>query len=283
MNPYPYRTFPLSQNLADVNAYLQQQGIEHRFTEESNGQVLWLVNPDHAPMLDSFFEAYDHNAIHIERSEKPTSTAQPAKRKMRKYLAVILANPLTILFIVCGFIGLIFTEGLNGRQLYYCCLYMPFSEAVESGRYWQMITPAFLHFGWMHWLFNCLWLWMIGRMLEPYLGTFKYMILFLVTALAANVAQFMSSGDVNFGGLSGVVYGYFGFIFVANLLKVDARLFLPSGMFVFFALSLAAGFFGVFELFSVHVANWAHLGGLLAGIGLAIIMFYQAVYNLFKR
>lgn len=280
MNPYVYRTFPLSQNLADVNAYLQQQGIEHRFTEEHNGQALWLIHPDHASILDNFFEAYDQKAVHIDAA---VSTSQPAKRKIRKYLSVVLENPLTIVFIIFGFIGLIFTEGLSGRQLYNCCLYMPFSEAVESGRYWQMLTPTFLHFGWMHWLFNCLWLWMIGRMLEPYLGTLKYLLLFLVTGLAANIAQFMSSGDVNFGGLSGVVYGYFGFVFVANILKVDARLFLPSGMFVFFALSLAAGFFGVFEVFSVHVANWAHLGGLLAGIGLAVIMFYRSVYNLFKR
>lgn len=280
MNPFVYKIFPLSQNLADVNAYLRQQGIEHRFTEERNGQALWLIHPDHVPVLDDFFEAYEQKTIHIQTSGSKT---EPAKRNMRKYLLVVLENPLTILCIIFGFVGLVLTESLNGRQLYDCCLYMPFSEAVESGRYWQMLTPTFLHFGWMHWLFNSLWLWMIGRMLEPYLGVFNYMLLFLVTALMANVAQFMSSGAVNFGGLSGVVYGYFGFIFVANLLRVDARLFLPSGMFVFFALSLVAGFFGVFEVFSVHVANWAHLGGLLAGIALAGIMFYRSVYNLFKR
>ena len=283
MNPYAYRTFPLSQNLTDVNAYLQQQGVEHRFTEERDRQVLWLIHPEHRPMLDSFFDDYDQKTIHIKRVQSVEPMAQPVKHKMREYFSVVLENPLTILFIIFGFVGLLLTETLNGRQLYDCCFYMPFSEAVETGRYWQILTPTFLHFGWMHWLFNCLWLWMIGRMLEPYLGMFKYLLLFLVTALAANIAQFMSSGDVNFGGLSGVVYGYFGFVFVANVLKVDSRLFLPSGMFVFFAISLAAGFFGVFEVFSVHVANWAHLGGLFAGMVLAVIMFYQSVYNLFKR
>lgn len=275
MTVFPYRTFPVSENLADVSAYLRQQGVEHRFTEAPEGQTLWLAHAEHVALLDAFFEAYQQQDIHIEKT-----TAIHGEglnfwfKKTQPFLAELKQAPLTALCIVLGFVGLLLTEYLNNLQLFQCCFYLPLNEILATGKFWQMLTPTFLHFGWMHWLFNCLWLWILGRMLESYLSFVLYLLLFLVIALAANVIQYISSGVITFGGLSGVVYGYFGFVFVAKILKVDARLYLPDGMFIFMGIMLCAGFFGVFEtLFSVHVANWAHFGGMVAGAIMAGVYF----------
>ena len=70
--------------------------------------------------------------------------------------------------------------------------------------------------------------------------------------------------------MSGVVYGLLGFAWVKTRYDSDSGLYLRGDIFVFMLAWLALGFLGVLEtMFGMNVANWAHAGGLAAGMLLA--------------
>ena len=94
---------------------------------------------------------------------------------------------------------LYFSE-LSGRGFY----------EINNGQVWRLFTPSLLHAGMLHLAFNMLWLLDLGGMIEKDKGPAKFLGLFLLTAGLANTAQYLSSGP-NFVGMSGVVYGCFGF------------------------------------------------------------------------
>jgi GlpG protein len=127
-----------------------------------------------------------------------------------------------------------------------------------------MFTPMFLHFSPLHLLFNMMWLRDLGGVIEVRRGRWKYLALVLLIAGISNAAQGIVSGPY-FGGMSGVVYGLFGYIWVKT--KVDPQLGFRLNpqivliMMVWLVLC-AVGFIP-------NVANAAHIVGLIVGMVLA--------------
>jgi len=139
----------------------------------------------------------------------------------------------------------------------------------SPGEYWRLITPAFIHFGWLHIVFNSLWMWDLGSRVERLLGGLNMLGLFLVIALVSNVAQFVFGGPSLFGGMSGVVYGMLGFSWVAPLLQPRWSIQPTPGIMLFMVGWLVACIFGIVEVLGFGaIANAAHVGGLLSGAAL---------------
>ncbi len=133
---------------------------------------------------------------------------------------------------------------------------------VRNGQWWRLVTPIFLHFGIFHLVFNLLWTWELGRVIEVRHGALVLLGMTAVISVLSNVAQYYVTGPV-FGGMSGIIYGYFGYLWVRGLLARPI-VYLLLGWFML-------GWSGIFTLFNVHIANTAHTGGLLAGIMLAVL------------
>src|SRR5699024_10931039 len=75
---------------------------------------------------------------------------------------------------------------------------------------WRMVTYMFLHGGGFHLLFNMLWLWWLGRVVEETLGPRSFTVLFLGAGIGGAIldilfAQFLGINLVI--GASGAVYG----------------------------------------------------------------------------
>ena len=88
-------------------------------------------------------------------------------------------------------------------------------ELVSPGaEYWRYVSPALIHFGLMHILFNGLWIWEFGSRLELRLGSVFMLNLFIAGAVGGNLLQSWWSGPSIFGGLSGVVYALMGCLWV---------------------------------------------------------------------
>ena len=159
--------------------------------------------------------------------------------------------------------------------------------SITRGEIWRLVTPMFIHYGVFHFLFNMLWFLQFGRMIEGRYGTVWMVILVLATAILSNFAQgvaperldgsapHISSGIMisSFGGLSGVVYGLFGFIVVKQFTDPRSGFFLPQltivlliGWMVFCMLPVAGSM-------GYHVANWAHAIGFLTGVVLAYLKY----------
>lgn len=137
----------------------------------------------------------------------------------------------------------------------------PFLIEVQSGQLWRLITPVFIHFGVLHILFNMMWLRDLGGMIEHIRGP-RFLILFLVVIAAlSNAAQYYASGPA-FGGMSGVVYGLLGFVWMQSRFNPGSGFELHSftvQMMLFWFVLCLSGFIG-------NIANTTHAVGLAIGV-----------------
>lgn len=127
---------------------------------------------------------------------------------------------------------------------------------------WRWLTPVFLHFSLEHLLMNLSVLLTIGSRIEQRLGWHGWALLVLVTGIVGNVAQYQLVGPA-FGGLSGIGFGLIGFYALAGWRFPSWQFRLGRANLVLALVFLLLGFA---DLLWVNVANWAHLGGLLAGL-----------------
>jgi GlpG protein len=136
-----------------------------------------------------------------------------------------------------------------------------------SNEWWRLITPMFIHFSPTHLIFNCLWIYILGREIEQLDGKIIFIFLILFTSASSNYLQYSFSGPSLFGGLSGVVYGLLGYCFVSETFLRINKFSFPPAIYIFMFVWLLIGFTGFLDLLGFgKIANFAHLGGLLSGI-----------------
>ena len=169
--------------------------------------------------------------------------------------------------VIIGFAVLVALATEQGRGELSLWLYI-INPMTGEQDVWRWLSPAFLHFGWLHLVFNCLWLFAVGRLIE-WRSSSAFILVFLASALAGNALQWFM-GDWRFGGLSGVVYGVVGYVWLWDRLRAD-KYAVPSiylGISLFF---LLIGFANLDGILGVNMANGAHLGGLLGGLAVALL------------
>jgi len=154
---------------------------------------------------------------------------------------------------------------------------------IREGEVWRLITPVFLHGGWLHILFNMAWLYILGRQVEERLGVSRYLLLSLIIGIVANVSQYLASGPI-FLGYSGIITGLVGFIWMRQKKAPWEGYPLPRAIIVFITIfvlimfvleliALALQYFHVLNLYP-NIANAAHIIGAVTGILLARLSFF---------
>lgn len=138
---------------------------------------------------------------------------------------------------------------------------------IREGQIWRLVTPAFLQVGgWMHMIFNMWWLYMAGALIETRRGTWAMLGIALATAVISNLAQFMWAGPV-FGGMSGVGFGLFGYIWMKSRFDPAAGIYCPPDLVVQFLIWLVICMTGAIG----QIANTAHVGGMVVGMVIAYV------------
>lgn len=156
-----------------------------------------------------------------------------------------------------------------------------------EGQFWRLVTPIFIHFGALHLVFNMIWLYQLGGSIENRYGSLYFLMLVIPIAVISNFVQCAVPESVGgsiaqvipsvglltfFGGMSGVVFGLLGFVWIKSTIDPASRLFIPQSTilfmlgYMFFCMSPWAT--GIFA----NVANWAHGIGLMAGIAIAYLL-----------
>ncbi len=102
-----------------------------------------------------------------------------------------------------------------------------FSE-IFGGQIWRLWTPMFLHYSVAHLGFNMVGMYNLGAPLERVNGSRTYLVLCLVLALLSNLGQYLIDGSPYFGGMSGVLYGLFGYIWLRGRSDPEFVLQLPT-------------------------------------------------------
>mgnify|MGYP001827377019 FL=1 len=259
----------VEEDLLPLTALLHQKGMPHRIYEAQGRQVVKVASPEAAGAVRELYAAWQRGDVTIEvnRSSRSSRSTAPSAPVLWRGAPVTLA---LIALSIAGFLILLLNAPLEWLSLF---TFTPFS--LENGQvffgqfeqqYWRLVTPAFLHFGWLHIVFNCLWLWELGSRVERQMGALNMSGFFLVIALVSNSAQYLFGGPGIFGGMSGVVYGLLGFAWVGATLQ-PRWAFKPSPAIMLFMVGwLVVCLVGVVEVLGFGaVANAAHVGGLLAG------------------
>ncbi|MEK9551526.1 rhomboid family intramembrane serine protease, partial [Bacillus cereus] len=132
-------------------------------------------------------------------------------------------------------------------------------------QWYRLVTSMFLHQELMHIAFNMLGLWWLGGQLEAALGRSRYLALYLLSGFAGSALTYLIAAQNQPSlGASGAVYGLFGATAVLmRRMNYDMRPVL-----VLLALNL------VFTFTWGGIAWEAHVGGLIAGVAIAVGMVH---------
>jgi GlpG protein len=141
---------------------------------------------------------------------------------------------------------------------------------VTGGEVWRLVTPILIHFGPLHLIFNMWMLFDIGRIVEARRGSLWMAFAVLFIAVPSNLAEYARSGP-GFGGMSGVLYGLFGYLWMKHRYDPSAGIALDPR----FIVIMVAWFFICWFGWVGPIANMAHSAGMLMGIviGLAPVLW----------
>lgn len=142
----------------------------------------------------------------------------------------------------------------------------------QQHEFYRIFTSMFLHFGITHLLNNMVLLGALGWNLELEIGKIRFLIIYLVSGIGGNLLSlyFGISAETYAvsAGASGAIFGLMGallYVVIAN----RGRLGRLSGKGMLFMVILSL----YFGLTSSGVDNWAHIGGLVTGFVMAVILY----------
>jgi len=133
---------------------------------------------------------------------------------------------------------------------------------------WRYISAIFIHIGFAHLFFNCFTLYVFAPPLELILGKTRYVIFYLLSGVAGNLATVLLESDVRISaGASGAIYGlYAAYLFLAIFRKE----FFPQQMKQMIIIIIVLGFAYSFIVPEVNI--YAHLGGFVGGFAVLAVM-----------
>jgi GlpG protein len=150
----------------------------------------------------------------------------------------------------------------------------PYLSDIRAGQVWRLVTPIFIHFGLLHLVFNMTMLYIFGTQIETRRGTLRFLALVLVLAVFSNLAQyylgrstfqgwrFIIAGSPQFGGMSGVLYGLFGYLWVKSVFEPELNLSVDPTTVAILIIWFVVCLTGILG----PIGNVAHAAGLTGGL-----------------
>ncbi len=222
----------------------------------------FLQNPEDKKFIASNLESKSPELIKGSKQKKPSGFQQFDLGKQWRHadrapgvytLSIIITSVAIYLVSMVGYGNLIIdTFKLDAR--------------VFGGEVWRFVTPILIHFHIFHIFFNMWWLFDLGTQIERKKGSKFFLTFVLLLALSSNMSEYLvqelSEGGRTFGGMSGVVYGLFGYVWAkCKFDPADGFRMDPTVAIIMFGF-----FFLCFTKVFGNIANYAHTGGLLLGI-----------------
>lgn len=292
--------YVMNQQQADrFGDYLLTLGIHSQIEEEQGQWAVWIRDEDLVPQsresLDEFHANPDASKYEAAIEEAARRRAEDRRRRaeasknthdVRRELwnqPATKRMPVTIgIILLCVGIGIITQLGevrkspgnppSAGARLYGMLTFRAPQVSgdawvsIRQGQVWRVLTPALLHFSLWHIVFNMACLFSFGGQIESKRGWLLLLVLLVVTAIAGNVGQVVFRGPY-FGGMSGGVYGLFGYLLVRQRKAPQEHLAVSNQTIFILLLWLALGYAGVLG----GIANEAHLFGMLMGMLIAYV------------
>lgn len=203
----------------------------------------------------------------------PIRDHNPSGRVPYVTYTLIVAN--VLIFVLTWF------SGVQGEIYWYYGLVPAYADVTTA------VTSMFLHGGLLHLAGNMLFLWIYGDNMEDEMGHWRFALFYLAVGIAAGFAHVAAApmSEVPLVGASGAIGGVMG---AYLLLYPKARVDVLFVLLIFFrifpirAWLVLVFWFGT-QIFSgaatpadgAGVAYWAHVGGFVAGLLLAVPLFMR--------
>jgi GlpG protein len=279
----------IAQRFAD---FLLTKGIPLSVDPAPGGWALWVRNEDHldeARREFADFTADPEAPIYRDaarpaeqlRTEEQRRTADAKKNVInvgRRWGPARGASGARVTALLLGgSIAVAVFSNLGGNQAFDSRLTIDLYLQTPNGPQpallwmhepWRLVTPIFLHFGPMHILFNMLMLWQLGIPVERGIGSVRYLLLVLLIAIPSNFAEYLwdvsqlSEGVRIFGGMSGVLYGLFGYIWMKSRYEPQSGFMISRDAVIW----MVGWFFLCLTGYLGSIANVVHGAGLVVGI-----------------
>lgn len=140
---------------------------------------------------------------------------------------------------------------------------------VVGQQWWRLFTAQFLHIGVMHLVSNAVIIYYMGLYMEPLMGHWRFLATYLLAGIGGNLLSLAFGSDRGLSaGASTALFGLFGAMTAIGLRNMRNPMisYLGRQAFVLALINLAL------DLFVPGIDIWGHLGGLISGFLLAIIM-----------
>ena len=288
-------TIENGQNASLLAEYLVAEGISAHAEQENEKWAIWVRDENQVDRATSTFREFVADPTHTRYQDgaKKAEAVRQEQRKRRDEARKNMINmrgkwnrgaaqrsPVTFLMIGACVLLSIFSgtmgggrSELAGQLMFAGNLTDPFASILQ-GQVWRIVTPIFLHFGIVHLVFNIWILLQFGGLIEARRGTLRFAILVLTIAVISNLGQAIGGAyfpsdivgrSVLFGGMSGVNYGLFGYIWMKTLYDPGAGMHVNQGT-VF--MLLAWLFLCMTPFLGIPIANAAHVVGLAVGVAI---------------
>jgi GlpG protein len=272
--------------------YLYAQGIQNQAEhDKEKGWAVWIQDEDQIERASQMLTAFRQNpndskytseaakAAKLRAADDESREAYRKRVRNRRHLFRPLTGygfgPLSFVLIVVSVVVFVLSKFGTEHEPIMKLFITSFEERggyiewvqglpeIHHGEFWRLITPIFIHFSPLHIFFNLLWLQDLGSMIEARHSTWFLAIFVVVIAVCSNLAQFYWAHTPDFGGMSGIVYGLLGYVWIRGKFDPGSGLFLHpwtvSMMIIWFFLCYT-GWVGA-------IANTVHAVGL--GMGMA--------------
>ncbi len=285
--------------------YLRIQGIRTRAEEANDGKwLIWVIREDDFERSQAEYKQFKispedgryrgHEAsaeklraesrLRALQSKKNFNVVRGTSRPREKLSVQARRIPVTFgLIAICIVVGVSTGLGSNAqqqkqdplmfvsRQHYNDNAWDPSDPNdamvdVRAGQLWRVFTPAIVHLSYLHLLFNMFWVHRLGGQIETRKGKVKFIAMVLALAVFSNLVQVFISRHPFFGGMSGVVYGLFGYIWIKSRFDPRDRFQIDQVTVNFMLI-----WFVICFLPTINVANGGHGGGLALGIVMGFI------------
>ncbi len=266
--------------------YLYVQGIENQLEQENDGWSIWISDEDKITSAADILTAFRQNptdpkytkeaksAAELRAQEQKDKDSYRKRLRNRRHLFRPLTaygfGPLTFVMIVISIV-VFFLSNFGQNEIAIARLFITdFSTGrwdttlpeIRHGEIWRLITPIFIHFGPAHIIFNMLCLRDFGSMIEGRQSSLHLLILTVVLAICSNVGEVYIGHTPSFGGMSGVLYGLLGYIWIRGKFDPGSGLYLHP----YSVIMMIAWFFACYTGYFGPIANTAHAVGLGMGI-----------------
>ncbi|MDC9589104.1 rhomboid family intramembrane serine protease GlpG [Xenorhabdus sp. XENO-10] len=254
----------LAQAFIDYMA-TQDIHLTMRLNNESSPVELWLEDDNQLNRVEQELHHFTRDPFHERYQAASWQTGKPASsfkyhNSLNLQTLKSQSGPLTIaITMLCILVYLWITMTSIPDVMNWLAWPTNSDQYLEL---WRWISPALLHFSLTHILFNLALWWYFGSQVEQKIGSSKLFEITIVSAFFSGWAQSLFSG-ANFGGLSGVVYALIGYVWLTGEMSPKRGISAPRGL---IAISIIWLLVGYLNLFSLNIANTAHISGLIIGL-----------------